>query len=425
MRIITLNVNGLRAAERKGFARWLARAEPWDVVCLQEIKCLACDVPRSLAAPRKSHAAFHPAARKGLQRCRALREVAAAIRERVRPRGIRSRRTLSSGGFRRRVGHQPLSAVRIERSASAGIEVPFPGRVPAASRDAGREAGAKSCCAVTGTSRTSRSTSSNWRANQKNSGFLPEERAWLTQVFDELGFVDVFRRVEPRPEQYTWWSNRGQAWAEERRLAHRLPDRHARHRGEGARRVDLQGPALFGSCAADHRLRLRAAVVVLRISSLTLSRGTKRLLEGAELTVHARHKVGLVGANGCGKSSLFAAIRGELSPDAGAIELPPRWTLAHVAQETPAVAAAAIDYVMDGDRELREVEDALAEADGTARGCTARGTAPSVRGDRRLRRPGARGDAACRPRFSRGGASAARRRVFRVDGGCGSTSRRR
>ncbi len=53
----------------------------------------------------------------------------------------------------------------------------------------------------------------NWRSNQKNSGFLPEERAWLTRVFDELGFVDVFRRVDPRPEQYTWWSNRGQSWA--------------------------------------------------------------------------------------------------------------------------------------------------------------------------------------------------------------------
>jgi exodeoxyribonuclease-3 len=52
----------------------------------------------------------------------------------------------------------------------------------------------------------------NWRSNQKNSGFLPEERAWLTRVFDELGFVDVFRRVDPRPEQYTWWSNRGRAW---------------------------------------------------------------------------------------------------------------------------------------------------------------------------------------------------------------------
>jgi exodeoxyribonuclease III len=52
----------------------------------------------------------------------------------------------------------------------------------------------------------------NWRSNQKNSGFLPEERAWLTRVFDDLGFVDVFRTIDPRPEQYTWWSNRGASW---------------------------------------------------------------------------------------------------------------------------------------------------------------------------------------------------------------------
>jgi len=53
----------------------------------------------------------------------------------------------------------------------------------------------------------------NWKSNQKNSGFLPEEREWLTRVIEEIGFVDVFRQLDPRPEQYTWWSNRGQAWA--------------------------------------------------------------------------------------------------------------------------------------------------------------------------------------------------------------------
>jgi len=53
----------------------------------------------------------------------------------------------------------------------------------------------------------------NWRANQKNSGFLPEERDWLTKIFEEVGFVDVFRRLNEKPDQYTWWSNRGQAWA--------------------------------------------------------------------------------------------------------------------------------------------------------------------------------------------------------------------
>ena len=53
----------------------------------------------------------------------------------------------------------------------------------------------------------------NWRSNQKNSGFLPEERAWMTHALDDLGLVDVFRRLNPNPDQYTWWSNRGQAWA--------------------------------------------------------------------------------------------------------------------------------------------------------------------------------------------------------------------
>ena len=101
---------------------------------------------------------------------------------------------------------------------------------------------------------------------------------------------------------------------------------------------------------------------MLRVANLTLARGTKRLLENASLTVHDRHKVGLVGANGSGKSSLFAAVRGELTPDAGAVELPARWTLSHVAQETPAVAIPAIDYVLDGDEELRDIERALAVA---------------------------------------------------------------
>ena len=99
---------------------------------------------------------------------------------------------------------------------------------------------------------------------------------------------------------------------------------------------------------------------MLRITGLSLSRGTKRVFRDASLAVHDRHKVGVVGANGSGKSSLFAAIRGELLPDAGSIDVPPRWVVAHVAQETPAVPIAAIECVLDGDRELREIEHALA-----------------------------------------------------------------
>jgi len=99
---------------------------------------------------------------------------------------------------------------------------------------------------------------------------------------------------------------------------------------------------------------------VLRISQLTLARGARRLLDRADLTLHDGHKVGVVGANGSGKSSLFAAIRGELIADAGEIDVPGAWTVAHVAQETPALPVPAIEYVQDGDVELRAIERALA-----------------------------------------------------------------
>jgi ATP-binding cassette subfamily F protein 3 len=105
---------------------------------------------------------------------------------------------------------------------------------------------------------------------------------------------------------------------------------------------------------------------LIRIANLTLARGAKRLLEGASLAVHAGHKVGLVGPNGCGKSSLFALLRGELHQDAGEVDLPPAWTIAHVAQETPAVAASALEFVLDGDRELRSVERGLRAAEAAA-----------------------------------------------------------
>src|ERR1700676_1329154 len=103
---------------------------------------------------------------------------------------------------------------------------------------------------------------------------------------------------------------------------------------------------------------------MLRISNLSLSRGVKLLLDDASLTVHSGHKVGLIGANGGGKSSLFALLRGELSQDKGELSMPPGWVIAHVAQETAPAAGSAIDYVLDGDRELRVIERALAVSQG-------------------------------------------------------------
>ncbi len=97
-----------------------------------------------------------------------------------------------------------------------------------------------------------------------------------------------------------------------------------------------------------------------------MARGAKRLLEGANLTVHPGHKVGLVGPNGCGKSSLFALLLGDLHQDAGEVSLPAAWTVAHVAQETPSGEMPAIAFVKNGDRELREVEAALRAAEAAA-----------------------------------------------------------
>ena len=211
MRIITLNVNGLRAAERKGLGRWLARVEPWDVVCLQEIRCLDADIPRSLAAPRKSFASFHPAARKGYSGVALYAKTSAQVVTGFgHPEFDSEGRYLqadfpnlsvvsvympsgSSGPHRQASKYRFLDAFlpHLQRLVASGREVVLCGDWNIAHQPIDL---------------------TNWRSNQKNPGFLPEERAWLTRVFDEVGFVDVFRRVDPRPAQYTWWSTRGQAW---------------------------------------------------------------------------------------------------------------------------------------------------------------------------------------------------------------------
>ncbi|NWL79372.1 ABC transporter ATP-binding protein [Pseudomonas taiwanensis] len=109
---------------------------------------------------------------------------------------------------------------------------------------------------------------------------------------------------------------------------------------------------------------------MIRLQNLTLQRGPQRLLEGAEMTLHAGQKVGLIGANGAGKSSLFALLRGELGPDAGDCLLPADWRIAHMRQEVDNLERLAVDYVLDGDLHLRRVQRELAAAeaghDGTA-----------------------------------------------------------
>jgi exodeoxyribonuclease III len=212
MRIVTLNVNGIRSAERKGFARWLARAEPWDVVCLQEIKCLADDVPAALRAPRRSVASFHPAERKGYS--------GVAIYSKVphRPAEGFGHPEFDAEGRYLEANFRDLTVVSVYLpSGSAGphrqaskfrfLDAFLPHLADLRKR--GREI---VLCGDWNIAHQNIDLK-NWRSNQKNSGFLPEERAWLSRVFAELGFVDVFRQVDQRAEQYTWWSNRGASWA--------------------------------------------------------------------------------------------------------------------------------------------------------------------------------------------------------------------
>lgn len=111
-----------------------------------------------------------------------------------------------------------------------------------------------------------------------------------------------------------------------------------------------------------------SAAIMIRLQSLTLQRGPQRLLEDAELTLHAGQKAGLIGANGAGKSSLFALLRGELTPDAGDCLLPADWRIAHMRQEVDTLERIAVDYVLDGDLRLREVQRLLAEAEATQDG---------------------------------------------------------
>ena len=102
---------------------------------------------------------------------------------------------------------------------------------------------------------------------------------------------------------------------------------------------------------------------MIRLQNLTLQRGPQRLLEDAELTLHAGHKAGLVGANGAGKSTLFALLLGELTPDSGDCLLPADWRIAHMRQEIDTLDRIAIDYVLDGDLRLRQVQADLAKAE--------------------------------------------------------------
>ncbi|KAA3651941.1 MAG: exodeoxyribonuclease III [Proteobacteria bacterium] len=214
LRVITINLNGIRSAERKGFFAWMAKQNA-DVVCLQELKAQRPDLTDEMLAPPGYHGFFHCAEKKGYS--------GVGIYSRQAPDRVvegLGHAEFDAEGRYIQADFGTLSVVSLylpsgssseERQAAKyrfmDIFLPHMQALIASGREvivcgdwniAHREADLK-----------------NWKSNQKNSGFLPEERAWLSRLFDEVGWVDVYRSLHPDTTDacYTWWSNRGQAWA--------------------------------------------------------------------------------------------------------------------------------------------------------------------------------------------------------------------
>ena len=213
-RLVTLNVNGIRSAAKKGFAEWAEAAAP-DCMGVQEVKAQAADIAGSLDNVAGLRGHFHFARKKGyagvgLYARKTPSEVITGLGDAefdaegrwVETRFDTPKRKLSivscyfpsgsSGEERQAAKFRFLDLVWPHLLAlQAGREFILVGDINIAHQQIDLK---------------------NWRSNQKNSGFLPEERAWLTGLL-AAGLVDVFRTLNSEPEQYTWWSNRGQAWA--------------------------------------------------------------------------------------------------------------------------------------------------------------------------------------------------------------------
>jgi len=214
LRIITLNLNGIRSAASKGFFDWLPTQNA-DIVCVQELKAQAADLTPAMAAPDGWRGYFHHAEKKGysgvgIYARRAPDRVVEGL-------GIAD---IDAEGRYLRCDFGDLSVVSLYLpSGSSGEErqaakFRFMERFAPQLR-ALRESGREIVLCGDWNIAHREIDLKNWRGNRKNSGFLPEERDWLSGVFDHIGWVDVFRRLHPEvtEEAYTWWSNRGQAWA--------------------------------------------------------------------------------------------------------------------------------------------------------------------------------------------------------------------
>ena len=211
-RIITCNTNGIRSAASKGFFDWLAKQRA-DVVCIQETKAQIDQLADPVFHPRNYHCHYNDAERKGYS--------GTALYSRVKPRAVTTQlgwEPLDGEGRYLQADFDGLSVVSLYMPSGSSSEEAlqkkyrFMGRFLDHLKALRRKRREFIICADWNICHREIDLK-NWRSNQKNSGFLPEERAWLDRVYSELGYIDSFRLVNQEPDQYTWWSNRGQARA--------------------------------------------------------------------------------------------------------------------------------------------------------------------------------------------------------------------
>ena len=212
MRIITLNCNGIRAAARKGFFNWLATVDV-DIVCLQETKAQVDQLTDPIFHPDNFHSYYFDAERKGY--------AGTALYCRAKPlkitKGLGFEIADSEGRYLQ-ADFKGLSVASLYLpSGSAGEErqarkLAFMGQYMQHMEMLRKDDREYIICGDWNICHKEIDLK-NWKANKKNSGFLPEERQWLDELYYELGFIDAFRMVNQDADQYSWWSNRGQARA--------------------------------------------------------------------------------------------------------------------------------------------------------------------------------------------------------------------
>ena len=212
MRIISLNANGIRAAARKGFFDWMT-AQQADVVCIQETKAQVHQLGDQVFQPAGYHCYYEDAVKKGYS--------GVAIYSRHEPksvvRGFGNAEFDAEGRYLAvRLGNINVVSVYLPSGSSSeerqAAKYRFLDDFMPHLRSLRRRRSEYVLCGDWNIAHKEIDLR-NWKANRKNSGFLPEEREWMTRLFDAEKFVDAFRVVNPEPDQYTWWSNRGQAWA--------------------------------------------------------------------------------------------------------------------------------------------------------------------------------------------------------------------